>query len=329
VTYGLNPGGESLPSDGFTALIPLNVDNLAYVISWNQIPNADGYYVYRTPTTASTISQIALLTVVVGGANTQFIDYGNPTIGGRTPLPPNSLGNWHVIPQTMNISRHIHAGFAAPDPNNSSVWNLVAVGGSSVNPSTLASSLTSYEVLSIFITPATSYTSEVHTIIGSWTIGKFVLSKLRWAFALRAGFDKLSCVSGQNSEIWMTNGIDTQDVFYATWGSGDFVAAPISSGYKPASVLQGSCLFVDSNEAYVLSGSTSATFPGTVGVSALFSGGGGGGICPTLSGTWTTAGIAAAAVEYSVCIQEDAHFYILGGQSITGALSRDVQVVLS
>lgn len=63
-----NPGGESLPGETLTVYMPPSAPGtiLKMKLSWNQIPDAIGYRIYRSISADSSYSQMRLLATVYG-----------------------------------------------------------------------------------------------------------------------------------------------------------------------------------------------------------------------------------------------------------------------
>ena len=90
----VDPNGESLPGVAATVNLP-NISGLSVTVTWDSIPNAQSYNVYRTPTAGSSISNLQLLTTVTGNSFTDSNTIAtNPS---KTPLPSGSLGNFVVV----------------------------------------------------------------------------------------------------------------------------------------------------------------------------------------------------------------------------------------
>ena len=108
-SYARNPGGEGLPSEGLTVIVP-QISGLLLIITWGPVPGASGYNVYRSVSPGST--QMGLLGST---SNFYFVDDGNITVvKTTTPLPQGSLGTWHSV-GSLNIPRSFTAISSVPD----------------------------------------------------------------------------------------------------------------------------------------------------------------------------------------------------------------------
>lgn len=133
-----NPNGESLPGEALVATLPDRTELLQLTLQWAQIPGANGYNIYRTPTADGTIDQVEFLATVSGGDTLTYTDTGTATTAGVVPLPPGSLGVWHTV-APMNVNRTRHATVAAPAPGTPNTWYLYAFGGENASGTVLAS----------------------------------------------------------------------------------------------------------------------------------------------------------------------------------------------
>jgi hypothetical protein len=94
-----NPGGESLPGEPLTLQLPfLNNTNVELSLSWNAVPDAVKYRLYRTPAADQSLFDVELL-VELDAATRFFDDDGslaNATnlgaLAGRKPLQEGQLG---------------------------------------------------------------------------------------------------------------------------------------------------------------------------------------------------------------------------------------------
>jgi hypothetical protein len=110
-----NPGGESLPGDPLSVVVPTIPDALVVLtLSWPAIPGADGYYLYRTPAASSSFETLSLLRYV---NTTSFPDRGFDNIDtAKTPLPEGSLGQWRDMGVDLHTPRWGHGMAMAPNP---------------------------------------------------------------------------------------------------------------------------------------------------------------------------------------------------------------------
>lgn len=124
-----NPGGESLPGEALVAQFP-DIAGLRVRLDWEAVTGAVGYRVYRTPAAGDPIDQVVLLVQLEGGGSTTYVDLGADTIAPDQPLPPGSLGIWHLA-GALGTPREGAAVIAAPVPagNGEPAHALYAFGG--------------------------------------------------------------------------------------------------------------------------------------------------------------------------------------------------------
>lgn len=129
-----NPGGESLPGEVLVVQLPA-ADGLQLQLIWQPVPGADGYRIYRTPAPGDGVDTVRLLATVEGGETTTFVDDGSLDVGEDTPLPPGSLGVWHIAGQ-MGTAR---AGAAVALADFEGSARLYALGGEDATGAVTAS----------------------------------------------------------------------------------------------------------------------------------------------------------------------------------------------
>jgi hypothetical protein len=135
-----NPSGEGLPSDEIVMRAPA-VGTLKWVISltWDAVPRADHYRVYRTPAANGTSGEEVLLADNL--TTTDFTDDGTLTPGSETPMPQGSTGVWTVA-GTLQTARADAAANLGHDAAGNAYFYVV--GGQTGWPSTGV--LDTYEV---------------------------------------------------------------------------------------------------------------------------------------------------------------------------------------
>lgn len=102
-----NPGGETLASASAGLYLPTqgSID-----VSWQEVPGAVSYRVYRTPAVDTPPGKERLVAAglaagaVCSAGLCRFIDTGL-TAGSDAPLPPGALGVWHAAPITLGVAR--------------------------------------------------------------------------------------------------------------------------------------------------------------------------------------------------------------------------------
>ena len=115
-----NPGGESVPGEVLVVQLP-EIAGLQITLTWEEIPGAVAYRVYRTGVAGEGVDAVRLLAEV---AEPRFTDAGAEA-GDETPLPPGSLGVWHTAGR-LATAREAAAVVAVPDAAGG--W-LYVIGG--------------------------------------------------------------------------------------------------------------------------------------------------------------------------------------------------------
>lgn len=163
-----NPGGESLPSDPFTLVLPESTAGIQPTLRWTAMDGASGYRIYRSPQVDAPNGEERWLTDV---SVEEFTDTGGATSGSVSPLPVGSLGNWAQV-DSLKQARAGACVTTVPDPNPDPeiVWILAAGGmDSDGNP------LDSIEAMEVRIEgPRTQVT-------GGWTKLSETLTEAAWA----------------------------------------------------------------------------------------------------------------------------------------------------
>ncbi|MFO0745031.1 MAG: hypothetical protein U1F43_05050 [Myxococcota bacterium] len=122
----VDPGGESLPGEPLVVQLP-DVAGLELTLTWDAIPEAVGYRVYRTPAPDMGVDEVELLATVTG--ERVVLDAGDvDTDPLATPLAPGSLGQWAAA-GTLGVPREAPAVAVATSPVDSAVQYLYAFGG--------------------------------------------------------------------------------------------------------------------------------------------------------------------------------------------------------
>jgi len=125
----VDPGGESLPGEPLVVQLP-DVDKLALTLTWDAIPGAVAYRVYRTPAPELGVDAVELVGETSARA---FVDAGDlVTDPARTPMPAGSLGRWSVV-ANLGSARAAAAVAVAASPSTAGVTYLYAFGGRDVN----------------------------------------------------------------------------------------------------------------------------------------------------------------------------------------------------
>jgi hypothetical protein len=151
--YQQNPSGESLPGELVVVNVP-KISGIKIILSWDPIPFATAYRVYRTSSANKLSSELKFLAET---NVTTYSDIGNPNDFGVSPLPLGSLGKWFLMTQRLNTSRESHSSIAIPSRNGTNEFHIYIMGGRDKN----GVYLNNYEYLNVSVTPDTLTTDEI------------------------------------------------------------------------------------------------------------------------------------------------------------------------
>lgn len=332
-----NPGGESLPGEPFPVQLPSVPQKIVLSLRWQDVPGANGYRVYRTPTADVPVEQAELLASVtcgdeicVCGDNVQcrVTDDGQTeTDGTQTPLRQGSLGVWHEVEgATLGTAREGHATVAAPNPASpagTEEWYLYVFGGRD----SAGSYLSSYEWARV-----TVLADGIQTV-STWTPGSQTIGAAKGDLA-----------------AWVIDNSDTAavgaDQVYLFAGTGrtggNSATGEIRSGYLDATSTTGNLESAGAatldNETALTPGFSAAGSGDASGFLYLFGGElGAGNLVPTDSSSlitagptlsaWDSLGAGSLVVEraFSGSAQESAFFFVAGGRTATAAATNSVE----
>lgn len=330
----VDPNGESLPGVAATVNLP-NISGLSVTVTWDSIPNAQSYNVYRTPTAGSSISNLQLLTTVTGNSFTDSNTIAtNPS---KTPLPSGSLGNFVVVSNALT-QRWSHAVTSAQSSTNTNLYFLYSIGGQSSTNAYLAS--IEYANVTI-IQPTVSKGPETQTIT-SWVASAYALQAARSDLsAFTIGNAELSVIPAGQRWIYVgvgqigtgsyTSQLDAQLIS----STGDFAGAfSTYSGnlVNPTASNAGVCWLSDSANL-LISGGLSAGTPTTNGISTIqcvANGAGCSGPYPPTTKSWNNNGagkLVEARYQFR-CVLDTAFIFAAGGQN-TVTVSNTVEQSLA
>jgi hypothetical protein len=120
----IDPLGESLPGEPLVVQLP-DVPGLGLTLTWDTIPGASGYRVYRTPLADLGVDDVQLIATTVG---TALVDGGDLFPSDETPLGAGSHGRWVEAGSLVN-ARAAAAIATAPHPTAATTTYLYAFGG--------------------------------------------------------------------------------------------------------------------------------------------------------------------------------------------------------
>ncbi|HEX2572107.1 MAG TPA: hypothetical protein VH877_21365 [Polyangia bacterium] len=161
-----NPGGETLPSELVVIQLPDLTQRLQVTLSWDRIPGAVNYIVYRTPSPNQASGQLEILATVPdqveAGSTIKYTDTGSATTAGA-PLPLGSTGKWRVLADLGTTRESPGVAFGA-DPDTAGRYYLYAtLGRGGATPAALGT----YEYLGVTVDPATGQ----QAVDAAWTAG--------------------------------------------------------------------------------------------------------------------------------------------------------------
>lgn len=194
-----NPNGENLASDPFPIQLPaLTGASFHVTLSWNSIPGAATYRVYRSPAAGSAAGSEQVIAEVT---TTTYQDQGAAPISADTPLPVGAVGNWQSI-ASLNTAREGAAmtwGFDPADPNTRYLYVL---GGRS----SATSALNSYEYLAVTLDP----TNGNQTVGSAWSlVTTNTIGNARWQLSASHASSQLSPVfPAGESWLYVGSGYD-------------------------------------------------------------------------------------------------------------------------
>ncbi|HEY3354277.1 MAG TPA: hypothetical protein VGQ83_13575, partial [Polyangia bacterium] len=202
-----NPGGETLPSASFGVNLPPIGSGyfLRVVLSWNPVPGAVGYRIYRTAANApaSTATLLADTTALPASFTcsgpTTCTDAG-ATPGSQSPHAIGATGTWATIAPRMITPRQGAGVTWAPDPASPTTKAyLYVLGGLNAT----GARLTSGELLPITIAADGSQT------FGAFTATTASLSQARWRLSAWTVTPQDSTTVGVNTWVWAGGGAST------------------------------------------------------------------------------------------------------------------------
>jgi hypothetical protein len=316
-----NPGGESLPGEVLSVQLPQRPGDqrIQLILTWQAIPGASGYRVYRSPAANGSVDALELIHEESNASTHVFTDTGMATDSSKLPLTPGSLGAWHTVTSSpLGTAREAHATVAVQDPGASNKWYLYAFGGRDAT----GTYLSSFEYATVTIAGDGSQTVSAFTPVS----GAGALSGARGelsAFVMTA--DNASSVSAGDVWVYVGPGRDgagmVDKMESAKLGSnGTLTLAELAmrepnnkAGYGAGQA---------NNQMFIFGGSGGN--PSAGGVSAEIA------TVPALApGAWNNLGNGAPTGTrvYMGSTQESAFFFLAGGHDGTNALSSTERTV--
>jgi hypothetical protein len=323
-TNASNPGGETLPSDPISIVVPTaGSRQVRLTLFWSAVPGAASYRVYRSPTAGGRLEDIRLIADNVTA--TQLADVGAPAVSPeRRHLEPGALGTWHEIGSLTKAREGAGVTYAA-DPDTANGFFLYAIGGrDGTNPA-----FNDYDVAAVTVA------GDGSQMVGDFRSGGALLAAGRWQLgALAMDHERAEVVPEGQTWIYAMAGLDAAgtgvlgDVTAArvggdgTLGSIEEVAdfSPALGGYAYAGANGTLYAFGGSQGGGVARSNaiSSAMCPGAQGCS-------GGTTVPDLR-NWNALGFSLTQERYLPgSALESAFIFIVGGASGTQAATATVE----
>jgi hypothetical protein len=323
-----NPGGETLPSAVFGINLPPigSGYHLQVVLSWDPVPGAVGYRIYRTAANApaGSATLLADTTVALPGnftcsGATKCTDAG-ATPGVQRPHAIGSTGTWANIAPTMITARQGAGVTWAPDPTNPATKAYLYVFGG-LSPA--GARLTSCEFLPITIAADGAQT------FGAFTATTASLSEARWRLGAWAVTPQDSTMVGANTWVWAGGGASSTTMPGALAGNIDGAQVQAGTGQLLAFGVGGQM------------NATSAGYGAFAGGDFIYAVGGQGDVpdVQTMSGDLTnspptlgniqafTPGLNTARIDVGATVQSG-YFYVVGGMTDGNVVLKTFEYVL-
>jgi hypothetical protein len=306
-----NPGGETLPSDPLALNLPSDLDGtLVLTLFWSEVPGAQGYRVYRSPTPDLPTGSELLLAEITGGTTTSYEDVSG-TPAGDLPRPLGATGVWMSM-SDLGTEREAAGVTVAKDPTTPDLFHIYAIGGRPVS----GPNLTSYEYLSV-----TAETDGTHTV-ASWMDGT--------TNTINGGRAELSAYSVSHSEairvpvgttyVYAGGGEGSRNVDAAVVQAGGQLAAwEVVAPMSPQR--WGYAAFAGGDFLFAFGGQMGS--PDDGGNSAELE------TTPPLLTNWNNEGERMLQSRYQPGgVVESAFMYVVGGQTDTGPTNTTERTVL-
>lgn len=324
-TDAANPNGETLPSDEVTAH---TVDGSKVTLTWNAVPKAASYRVYRTAMIDGVSQTEVLLKDAV--TDTTFVDDGTLTPGTDVPFVQGELGVWVDVAALKEARRYAGAALAH-DPTGAAF--LYAIGGDNDTGygKTIAAGATVYA--SYEYAPLT----DDGLTLGAWTEdtthelgGASPLGRSRLGVAVA---DKLSApakITDATAYVYAVGGANPASTAtltsyeyaqVATGGALGTWTVPAASGSTFA--MMGVDTLVSADKLFAIGGTDAAGTPSTNPASSN-----GDNNLPSFGQLNADSALSQdtalqVIATYGALVYSSAHLYMLGGSSnITDAVTR-------
>lgn len=317
-----NPGGETLPSSPFGLNLPmLSGRQLRVTLSWDPVPNAVGYRIYRSVANgapgsealiADTTPGVGLPGTITCTTATACTDRGAVPDIARTPLPLGSTGTWTTLATTMAVARWAPGVTVALDPADPTRAHIYVFGGRNAT-----GVLTSYEFLTLQLDAPQGVvgitTGNAALAAGRYRLGAWVATPADstlmagdtyvWAGgganAVDAMVDNIEggrvTAGGQLATLTSAGVMNPPAAGYGAFGAGDFLYAFGGAGGVPA--------------ASNMSAQHTAAPPALINIQNF------------------SPGLLAARVDLAAA-EQSGYFYVLGGTTTGGIVTNTIEFVL-
>ncbi len=323
-----NPGGEGLPSDvAGLSLPPLTGHRVQVKLTWDAVPGASGYAIYRTSANAAAGTErliaetAALPSAVTCSGPTSCTDKGAQQLPGGGPLRPGSTGRWTALPQRLTLPRIGPGVTWAADPvpapdGGLDRAHLYVFGGLSDAGVALAS----YERLTLTVNADGSHTAA------PFASGATPLSDGRWRARGFTTTPRDSTFVGPNTFVWVGPGSAADPSGTIATIEGAQVLAGGSLGPIAATAVPGHAgygAFAAADFLYMLGGAAGLPSDATVTAELVAV------PAPPLLGNVQsfTPGLREPRVDLGATLQSG-YFYSLGGTGADGGVTQSTEYVL-
>jgi hypothetical protein len=306
-----NPNGETLAGDPQPIKIPNNLTQKLHIkLTWNAVPGAKSYRIYRTPTANLTSGQEVLL-ATVNAPTVTYTDTGTATPGTDIPRQVGDLGEWHSA-GTLGAAREGLGLGVGRDPTTANTWYLYALMGRSTGNTMLKT----YEYMKITINANGTQTmgawqqdatNQVNN--GRWQLAGFSVDRVA---STRVGANNTYIYAGPGlGSLTDVNAGKIQTGGKLTSWTLEAKANPGYAGYGFAAAADQLFVFGGQNGSPDTGGkSTEICGPGSRCKATATP--------PELRGWNAGIGLSTARYLMGTAI-ESAHIYIIGGTTASGA----------
>lgn len=327
-----NPGGESLPGEVQVVQLPAT-NGIQLSLTWDPIPGANGYRIYRTAQPNLSPSDVELVATINGGSTTTWLDTGATPDPTQTPLPPGSLGVWHDAGVSLGTPREALAVIAGDDPAGPNDHVLYAFGGATVvaGPPPVTTKLDTFEYFTVTVQPPSVPKGREDQTITAHSLGTALLAAPRselgaWTVTHA---DKLQVPAG-TTWVYVGPGAgatgDVSNVEAATIPAGGDITA--FAAQKPVNSRTGSGYAHGNGFLFLFGGGTGGT-ASSGGISAEICPTTGCGSTPPTLHNWNALGTSLSEARvFMGTAQESAFFFVAGGfngTTVTNSVDQTVK----